>query len=140
MCYVDTLCEGVNDSMKMAYSYLIDNARRLGIITLSGSINDRQLVQIIAELYGGEEWTPGFNTLWDSSNVSELIIEQEGLTDIVDEMNKYLDRAGIGRSALVVTRQLDESMAKILIYMARTESRDRRIFRNREEAEKWLSE
>lgn len=123
----------------MAHSCEIDNVRQLGIVTLTGSICDRELIQIIAELYDSEQWTPGFNSLWDSSGVSELIIEQEGLTDIVSEMNHHLDRAGIGRTAIVVTRELDESMAKILMYMARAESRDRRIFRNRQAAEQWLS-
>lgn len=124
----------------MAYSCTIDYERRVGVVTLSGSVSDREIVHIIADLYGNPAWEPGFNTLWDCSKISELIIEQSGLSRIVGEMNQYLDKAGSGRSALVVKRQLDESMAKLLVYMARTASRDRRVFKSREEADQWLFE
>lgn len=127
-------------SETVAYSCEVDVQRSLGLIKLSGSTDDQDLVAAMRKLYENGEWDPKFNTLWDCTDITELIIGQDGLREIVDVTNQLQPRIGPGKVAFVVRRQIDEMMAKILIQMTKTHERDRRLFHRCSDALEWLLE
>lgn len=124
----------------MAYSCAIETKRGLGVITLTGSVDDNDLVEAMRDLYSSGGWRRGFNILWDGTGIAELVIDRPGLDQIVEETGEFQNRIGSGKSAFVVRRQLDESMTKIILRMTRTSERERRLFRNTKDALDWLSE
>ena len=124
----------------MAYTCAVKRRRALGVITLSGSVDDNELVEAMRDLYSSEGWSRGFNILWDGTEIAELVIDQPGLDQIVEETGEFQTRIGPGKSAFVVRRQLDESMTKIILRMTRTPERERRLFRKTKDALDWLSE
>lgn len=124
----------------MAYSCAVETKRALGVITLSGSVDDNELVEAMRDLYFSEGWRRGFNILWDGTDIAELVIDRPGLEQIIEETGEFQNRIGPGKSAFVVRRQLDESMAKIILRMTRTSERERRLFRKTKDALDWLSE
>ena len=124
----------------MAYSCEVDEQRSLGLIKLSGSVDDQEVVGAMKKLYENGEWDSRFNTLWDCTNITELIIGQDGLREIVAVTNQLQAQIGPGKVAFVVRRQIDEMMAKILIQMTKTSERERRLFHRCEDALEWLLE
>lgn len=124
----------------MAYSCAVDKNRALGIIELSRSVDDDQVVKAIHALYESDSWDPRFNTLWDCTGISHLVIGRKGLQEIVAATERLQPRMGAGKAAFVVRRQLDETMTKIILHMTRTTERERRLFRSRQDALEWLFE
>lgn len=124
----------------MAYSCLIDKNRGRGVITLFQSVDDSDVIEAMKAVFESDEWSPELNSLWDCEGITELIIDREGLDRVVTFAAQLHDLIGPGKSAFVVRRQLDESMTKIILHMTKTNLRERRVFRNREEALQWLSE
>lgn len=109
------------------------------MITLSGSVADSDLMEAMKALYESEGWSRELNILWDGTAIAELVIGRKGLEQIVEVTGDFQNRIGSGKSAFVVRRQLDESMAKIILHMTKTTTRERRLFRSREDALEWLS-
>lgn len=124
----------------MAYSCSVDKDRALGIIELSRSVDDDQVVKAIRALYESDSWDPRFNTLWDGTGITHLVISRKGLQEIVAATERLQPRMGPGKAAFVVRRQLDETMTKIILHMTRTTERERRLFRSRQDALEWLFE
>lgn len=124
----------------MAYSVRIDAPARRGLVALSGTVRGDDLVGAITGLYGHEDWEPAFDTLWDATGITELILDPVDLQRVMEAAGPYVQRLGTGRSALVVARDVDVAIAKLILHRQKGDAsqRDRRLFERLEEAIAWL--
>jgi hypothetical protein len=118
----------------MAFSYVIDSADRLATGTFSGSVAGRDIAAAFRTVYEDPAWQTGFDTLWECSGITELLLERTDLASFVALHREFAARAGTGLEILVVTRSLDQVMAKIYGVMMRNQARRVRVCRSMAEA------
>lgn len=122
----------------MPYEVFILPERRLGVVRLFGAVTGDTIVQAIRELCASEEWTPGYNTLWDWRAMRELMVSPAEATDILEQVRRVERRIGSGRTAIVVRDETDYALAQMLILKADTERRERKVFYSIDEVRGWI--
>lgn len=125
----------------MPYQYDIDPAHAIGTVKLTGRITTAVFLQSMEEMFGDDRWQPGFRTLYDLRNISELLIDITDLDKIAASVARLEPVMGAGKAAFVVARALDDSIARLLIFRTqKTTHRERRVFYDLEEARQWLAQ
>lgn len=122
----------------VAYSIQIDPPARLGIVTFSGIVDGRDLMDSIAALYEHADWEPDFDMLWDASAISQLIIDPADVQRIAAQSNEYAHRIGPGRTAMVLTREIDLAINRLMLHRQGPRPRERRVFDRIAPAMAWL--
>lgn len=122
----------------MACTCHIDVDRRLGIVTLYDSVDAKQLLRALGDLYQHPAWRLGFRALWDATGVFQLLVDPDDLALIVRRSEDMRPLIGSGRSAIVVPRETDYVIAKLLIQRVPSAQRERMAFRRLEDAQAWL--
>jgi hypothetical protein len=122
----------------MAFSYVIDGANRLATGTLSGSVSGAEMAYALRTVYQDVAWQPGFDTLWECSGITQLLLERNDLATLVGLHREFIGRAGSGLEIIVVTRSLDHVMAKVYAVMMRSQARRVRVCRSVAEAAEFL--
>lgn len=125
-------------SPPVAYNIQIDPSARLGIVTFSGIVDGRDLMDSIAALYGHADWEPDFDMLWDASALSQLIIDPDDIQRISAQSKEHAHQVGPGRTAIVVTRDIDFAINRLMLYRQGPRPRERRVFERVAEAMVWL--
>lgn len=111
---------------------------RLGRVELSGQIHGEEVLEAIRALLYHVDWQPGFSDLWDARAITLLVLDPRHSQEILSIANTHQARIGGGKSATVVTRQLDFEMVLLFIRRVEHAARDFRVFRDLEEALTWL--
>lgn len=122
----------------MPYEVATFPAHRLGVVRLFDTVTGDTLLQALEALYGSETWTPGYNTIWDGREITELMISPAEADIIVDQIRHLESRMGRGCTAIVVRNEMDFSLAHMLHLKADTERRQRSVFYSLEEALDWV--
>ena len=122
----------------MAFSYAIDSANRLATGTFSGSVSGREIASAFRTVYDDIAWQPDFDTVWECSGITELLLERNDLATLVALHREHVARAGTGLEIIVVTRALDRAMAKVYAVMMRNQPRRVRVCRSVAEAAQLL--
>lgn len=122
----------------MTLEYEIDSKRQLAVAVLSGSVTAEDYLDAMTQVYNDPRRKPGYSTVWDCRGIEELIIGGEGVKRIIDATFRLREQMGAGKAAFVVPREIDETMAKLLIWRTRSEGRDRKTFATLDEAMAWI--
>ena len=61
----------------MLFPYTIDVPNRVAIIRKVGRVDALRLRRTIEALFNDPDWQPGFDTIWDDSETTELLLERE---------------------------------------------------------------
>jgi hypothetical protein len=123
----------------MAFSYRIDPTNRRALGTLWGTVRGADIANAVRAIYEDPSWQPGFDTLWDSTGITQLLLERDDLPGVVAVQREMGLRAGQGREVIVVSRSLDDVMARMYAVMMRNEAREVRVFRSLAEATQFLN-
>ncbi len=122
----------------MAFSYTIDAANRLARATLSGTVHGTELVAGARAIYKDPAWRPGFDTLWECTGITQLLLERDDIPSIVAVHERMSDRAGDGLEVIVVSRSLDHVMARMYSVWMRSQKRNVHVCRTVIEASQLL--
>ncbi len=119
----------------MPVTVTVDAERKLVITTCSGFVADQDLLQARKEVLANPRFNPSFDRLWDFSEVTEQQVSDATLAHLVDTSASV---ANISRA--VVVSMAKEPLERILTFIARSRSHNRRmaVFPNRETAEQWI--
>lgn len=79
-------------------------------------------------------WETGYDMYWDVRGTSELVLLPEDLKAFATVSVDVGRKIGPGRTAVVVSRQLDESIARLLVHIAKIPRRKRGVFWSIEDA------
>lgn len=106
-----------------AYAYSVDHPRRLVTVRISGAVHGTQVAATYAAIYRDPASGPGFDIFWDTSRVTELILESDDLPSFVRLSQEFSTPAKPGRDIIFVARTLDQAVADMYAVMMRTEHR-----------------
>jgi hypothetical protein len=122
----------------VAFSYVIDRAKHLATGTFSGSVTGAAIATAMQTVYVDAAWQPGFDTLWECTGITELLLGPDDLASLVALHRDFGEVAGTGLEIIVVSRSLDHLMAKIYAAMMRNQARRVRVCRSVAEAAEHL--
>ncbi len=122
----------------MPISYRIDKQRRLVLTTATGVLTDEELLDHKRALIVDPEFEPGMRELSDTRTIERLSVTPAGVRKMVALDQDHADRLGDYRLAIVALA--DASFGTARMYQMLTEANVQNIgvFRQMEEAEKWL--
>ena len=103
----------------MIFCYDIDSTRRYARVELSGSVHGSDIAETLRALYRDSRWRPGFDTVWDSSSTTELIIDMDDLAYLAGLQIEYQQISGRGRDVILAVRPIDSAMAQIYAFHAK---------------------
>ena len=106
-----------------AYAYSVDHPGRLVTVRISGAVHGTQVAATYAAIYRDPACGPGFDIFWDTSKVTELILERDDLPSFVRLSQEFSTSAAPGRDIIFVARLLDQAIADMYALMMRTERR-----------------
>jgi hypothetical protein len=106
-----------------AYAYSVDHPRRLVTVRVSGAVHGTQVAATYAAIYRDPACGPSFDIFWDTSRVTELILESDDLPSFVRLSQEFSTPASSGRDIILVARVLDQAIADMYAVMMRTERR-----------------
>lgn len=122
----------------MPIRYRIDKQRRLVLTTATGVLTDEELLDHKRALIVDPEFEPGMRELSDTRTIERLSVTPAGVRKMVALDQDHADRLGDYRLAIVAPA--DASFGTARMYQMLTEANVQNIgvFRQMEEAEKWL--
>ena len=68
----------------MPFPYTIDVTHRVAIIRKVGRVDVGRIRRTVEALFTDPVWQPGFDTIWDDSQTTELLLEREELMTLLD--------------------------------------------------------
>lgn len=122
----------------MPVRYCIAQQYGLGVLVLSSSVTGHELIQAGSTMLNDSGWQPGYNDLWDGRLVKELSLDPDHVQEMMKLAQDFQKRLGVGKSVMVVSRDLDYAIASYLSRAIRLPTRQLRVFRSMTEAREWL--
>ena len=98
------------------------------------------LVTCVGKLNADPELEPGMPTLTDATGVTEMEVDLRGFKALTEVMDSSQTPRGESRAALLVSKQGDAMLGKLLMAISEAESSlpRYRVFDDRAAAESWL--
>ena len=124
----------------MAHTLLVAPERRLAVIWLDGSVATDDIVAGLSALVARPAWEPAFDLVWDGRGIEMLLVDEAGLDAISTLTDAIRERLGTGRSAVVVRRDIDRAIAKLIRFRGRERKREFRVFDALDEALAWIGQ
>ena len=104
----------------MPFPYTIDASHRVAIIRKVGRVDVGRIRRTVEALFTDPVWQPGFDTIWDDSQTTELLLEREDLMTLLDVQRELAHLSGPGRDVMAATRPVDQIMGQIFRCTRRT--------------------
>lgn len=120
------------------YTCEVDPSRKLGIVRYGETFTADVLIRALRDLLGDPDWKAGYNFLADARSVRQTIISPDDLAGIVDELITLHEQLGQRRAAIVVSRELDDALARLFIKKTEHDGTERRVFYSFQRALAWL--
>ncbi|WP_434972505.1 hypothetical protein [Longibacter sp.] len=122
----------------MPFSYMIDRGRTLAVAGLTGRVDASVFSDAMYDLYSDDEWSEGMKSLWDLRYVDELVISPDDIPAMVNVVGSLREKLGDGRAAFVAPHEPVHSIARLILLRTRVPERERRVFRQINDALDWL--
>ena len=107
----------------MTFPYTIDVAHRVAIIRKVGRVDANRIRRTVEAVFTDPAWEPGFDTLWDDSATTELLLEREDLMALFELQKSLAHLSGPGRDVMASTRPVDRIMGQIYAIYAKEQHR-----------------
>jgi hypothetical protein len=118
----------------MPFPYVIDADAGIATVTLSGTVQGRDIAETMESVFRAFDWRPGFDILWDGSQITELLFEKDDLPSFVRVQQAFAHAAGDGCDIILVARKLDDVMAQMYTVLMRNQRRKVHVCRSASEA------
>lgn len=124
----------------MDISTKIDDERNLRLHSIEGCINLGQLKEILAEFYKSPNYDPEMNVLWDLRKADMSKVLSLEVSAFAEMVKQYRGEPNNKAALLVANRNLDFGLTRMFeIFMEGTLHDNIKVFKDYNEAEKWLS-
>ncbi|HHP7237708.1 MAG TPA: hypothetical protein ACFCU0_04675 [Longibacter sp.] len=117
---------------------MIDRGRTLAVAGLTGRVDASVFSDAMYDLYSDDEWSEGMKSLWDLRYVDELVISPDDIPAMVNVVGSLREKLGDGRAAFVAPHEPVHSIARLILLRTRVPERERRVFRQINDALDWL--
>ena len=116
----------------------VDARLRLGTVRATGRVTGAEIAAANEALYSDPAWRPGFDELWDCSEISEFVVDLGEIREVARMEVEGKERIGPGRVALVMTRDVVEMIGQLYRVLVVESERPVEIVRTVEAAAEWL--
>ncbi len=118
----------------MPYTIRYDPPERFAVVELSGIITWADTRAILEALFNGPTWVIGSSILWDTRELSSIVLEPEELESIRTMMESLSKQRVGGRSAVVTRDEELEMVAKLFSGLAPDSTREMGVFESVKDA------
>ena len=118
----------------MPFPYVIDVPHRVAIIRKIGRVDANRIRRTVEAVFTDPAWEPGFDTIWDDSETTELLLEREDLMSLLELQKSLAHLSGPGRDIMASTRAVDRIMGQIYAVYAKEQHRTLILCKSMEEA------
>ncbi len=106
---------------------------------ITGLINVNELMNKLGVFYKSSDYDPDMNSLWDLRFADFSAVKPDAVRALVDLVKQYWGKEKQSKSALVVQSDFEYGLSRMYeILMTLSNSGNVTVFRNYNEAEKWL--
>lgn len=106
-------------SSSVIFPYVIEPAKRLATVTVSGSVRGSDLIDTANALYHDAAWVAHADALWHCLAITELLLERNDLPRFRELQREVAMASGDGCDVILVGRPLDKMMARAYVSIAR---------------------
>ena len=125
----------------MEISTQFNEELNLRIHKVEGPIDVDQLKEMLSALYKSPEYDPNMNALWDLRAADFTSVTTEQVASMTGMVEKYWAKEGQSKASLIVSRDLDFGLSRMYEMLLSGSSPDKvMVFRDYDEAEKWLGD
>ena len=122
----------------MPITYSIDHERGVVLTTASGVLTDDELLHHKRKMTSDPNFKPGLVGLSDIREIAELAVTTEGIRSLVKQDALDAERLKGFKLAIVASDDVVFGMARMYQTMTQDNVFNVRIFRDLDEAKKWL--
>jgi hypothetical protein len=97
----------------VVFPYQLSAAGKAAVVTLAGTVRGHDVAETLEALWTDPAWQYGIDTVWDGTNITELLFEKDDLPGLVRLQGRLAARCGPGRDIVVAIRPIDRIMAQI---------------------------
>jgi hypothetical protein len=126
----------------MGVTYRIDNDRGVLFESWSGDLCEEEIVNFYVQLNESSELKPGLSILIDVRAVETAELSLEGIRSIVSSFETRQRTTGMGRIAMVATKDLLYAYGRMMLALidGMSQPPETRVVRDLETALAWLDE
>ncbi len=84
----------------MPCPYTIDVPHRVAIIRKVGRVDVSRIRRTAQALFTDPVWEPGFDTIWDDSETTELLLERQDLASLLEVQREFAHLSDPGRDVM----------------------------------------
>ena len=117
----------------------VDPVHRMRIATFEGTVDDAQLLRSYTELTSAPDYDPTLSDLVDMSRVQRLDVSSEAVRRLVDMYSLVDPDDVVQRTAIVAAQDHVFGMARMYQILREGAPDIIRIFRDRDEAIRWVA-
>lgn len=125
----------------MPITVRIDQEAGIRFTELLGDVTPDEVLSSLREVYTRPDFDPDLNVLWDMRNASVELFRFEEVKYIADFTRGHWGTSGTSRAALVVSQDVHYGLARMFEELFKSRSSSKvMVFRDREEALRWLAD
>ena len=122
----------------MVFPYDIDVGRRLVRITLSGTVEGKDIGDTIQAIFRDPNFRPDFDEIWDGRTITSLHLDINDQPNFLKLERQHSPASGAGRDILLMTREVDLQACHVYAMRVRAAGGPRQVHvvRTEQEAER----
>jgi hypothetical protein len=124
--------------VSMPVDFKIDAARRLIVATVFDEISDTEIIEALTSSLNDPDFERGFNVLSDHTRITQAITTEQ-VKLLVNHMESLSDHLAGARWAIVTNSPASYGMMRMLSVFAERVPIELRVFRDADEANRWLA-
>lgn len=101
-------------------SYEIAPDHNLAVLRFAGEVHGEDLLATTRAFHADPRWSPGMDMIWDCRGVTKLVVLPTEMLEVTSLRTEDV----AGRDASVVSRTLDETIARLYSMMARVKGKE----------------
>jgi hypothetical protein len=121
----------------MPITFRIDKESGIVYTTINGRTNTDEIVESLENLLNNPDFKPGLNGIADLRN-SEMDTFSADVKRIAGLMIEYRNKIGPSKTAVVISKDVTFGMTRVFQAFSEQSSIETAIFRDMEEALRWL--
>lgn len=124
----------------MVFPYAIDKATRLVRVTLTGTVEGRDIADTIQAIFNDPNFRPEYDEIWDGRTITSLHLDLSDQPNFLKLERQHSPASGSGRDILLMKREVDYQASQVYAMRVRAAGGPRQVHvvRTEREAEELL--
>ena len=119
----------------MVFPYAIDNASRVVRITVSGTVEGKDISDTIEAICRDPNFRPEYDEVWDGRTITSLLLDVNDQPKFLALERQHSPTSGAGRDIMLMTRDVDVQACQVYALRVRAAGGPRQVHIVRTERE-----